>query len=80
MFGFYDSSLYVDVLHIPAQGTRKDLFKNSHSLYKLNSSGLSWPTMPPPQFSQTLSTPYTTLERKTEGEMRREEEDKEKKE
>lgn len=49
--GFYDLSLYwLMFFHIPSQGTSKALCKNSHSLCKLNSSGLSWPAMPPPLF------------------------------
>lgn len=60
--------ILVDVLHIPSQGTSKGLCKNSHSLCKLNSSGLSWPATPPSLFSQTPRTPYTTLETQTERE------------
>lgn len=44
---------------VPSQGTSKAVCKNSHSLYKLHSSGLSWPAMPPPQFlSDSQSTFY----------------------
>lgn len=65
--------ILVDVLHFPSQGTSKGLCKTSHSLYKLNSSGLSWPATPPPLFSQTPRTPYTTLETQTEREVQAEE-------
>lgn len=48
---FYDLSLYWSMFpHIPSQGTGKALCKNSNSLCKLNSSGLSWPPVPPPLF------------------------------
>lgn len=47
---------------MPSQGSTKALYKNSHSLWKLHSSGLFWPAMPV-LFFPRLWAQHRTLKR-----------------